>query len=117
MYTADNICRMTEFLIDNIFLQFEGCLFSQVIGIPMGTNERTVLHYWLTVSFTHMRMNFLDNMIRSVHSRLARSLNLRYIYIDDLIAFNNKTTGQHNSPPPHGRILNDEGNSASKASC
>ena len=27
----------------------------------------------------------LDNMIRSGHMRLARSFNLRYIYIDDLI--------------------------------
>ena len=26
MYTADNNCKMTEFLIDNIFMQFGGCL-------------------------------------------------------------------------------------------
>ena len=26
MYTADNICKMTELLIDNIFVQFGGCL-------------------------------------------------------------------------------------------
>ena len=38
MYTADNICQMIEFLIDNISVQFEGCLFHQVTGIPMGTN-------------------------------------------------------------------------------
>ena len=31
MYTADNICKMIEFLIDNIFVQFRGCLFPQVI--------------------------------------------------------------------------------------
>ena len=38
MYTADNICKMIEFLIDNIFEQFGGCLFRQVTGIPMGAN-------------------------------------------------------------------------------
>ena len=38
LYTADQICRMVEFLIDNIFDKFGGCLFHQVIGIPMGTN-------------------------------------------------------------------------------
>ena len=32
MYTADNICKMIEFLIDNIFVQFGGRLFRQVIG-------------------------------------------------------------------------------------
>ena len=53
-YTADNICKMIEILIDNIFVQFGGHLFRQVIGIPMGI----VLHYLLTFSFTHMRTNF-----------------------------------------------------------
>ena len=38
MYTADTICKMTELLTDNVFLQFGGCLFHQVIGIPMRTN-------------------------------------------------------------------------------
>ena len=33
---------------------------------------------------------FLDKMIRGGHRRLARSFNLRYRYIDDLIVFNNK---------------------------
>ena len=37
-YTADNICKMIEFLIDNIFVQFGGRLFCQMTGIPMGTN-------------------------------------------------------------------------------
>ena len=58
MYDADNIkilYKITEFLIDNILVQFGGCLFRQVIGIP---RERTVLHYLLTFSITHMRMNF-----------------------------------------------------------
>ena len=55
MYTADNICKMIEFLIDNIFVQFGGRLFRQVIGIPMGTN---CAHYLLTFSFTLMRTNF-----------------------------------------------------------
>ena len=38
MYTADNICKMIEFLIDNIFVLFGGRLFRQATGIPMATN-------------------------------------------------------------------------------
>ena len=38
MCTADNICKIIEFLIDNIFVQFGGRLLRKVIGIPMGTN-------------------------------------------------------------------------------
>ena len=33
---------------------------------------------------------FPDNMIRHDHRRLARSFNLCYRYMDDLIVFNNK---------------------------
>ena len=55
MYTADNICKMIEFLIDNIFVQFGGRLFHQMTGILMG---KIVLCYLLTFSFAHMRTNF-----------------------------------------------------------
>ena len=87
MYTADNICKMIEFLINNIFVQFGGCLFHQIIGIPMGTNCAPLLADLFLSSYEN---EFLDNKIRSGHRRLARSFNLRYRYIDDLIVLNNK---------------------------
>ena len=87
MYTADNICQMIEFLIDNILVQFGGCLFRQVIGIQMGTNCAPLLADLLLYSYEN---EFLENMIRSGHGRLARFLNLCYRYIDDLFVFNNK---------------------------
>ena len=87
MYTADNICKMTEFLIDNIFVQFGGRLFRQVIGIPMGTNCAPLL---VDLFLYSCENELLDNMIKSGHRRLARSFNLCYRYIDDLIVFNNK---------------------------
>ena len=87
MFTADSICKMIEFLIDNIFVQFGGRLYRQVIGIPMGTNCAPLLADLFLYSYEN---EFLDNMIRSGHRRLARSFNLCYRYIDDLIVFNNK---------------------------
>ena len=78
MYTADNICKMIEFLIDNIFVQFGGHLFCQVIGIAIGTNYATLLADLFLYSYEN---EFLDNMIKSGHRRLARSFNLCYRYI------------------------------------
>ena len=77
MFTADSICEMIEFLIDNIFVQFGGHLFCQVIGIPMGTNCAPLLADLFLYSYEN---EFLDNMIRSGHRRLARSFNPCYIY-------------------------------------
>ena len=87
MYTADNICKMIQLLIDNVFVQFGGRLFRQAIGIPMGTNCAPLLADLFLYSYEN---EFFDNMIRSGHRRLAMSFNLCYRYIDDLIVFNNK---------------------------
>ena len=86
MYTADNICKMIEFLIDNIFVQFGGRLFHQMIGIPMGTNCAPLLADLFLYSYENA---FLDNMIRSGHKILARSFNLCCRYTADFIVFNN----------------------------
>ena len=90
LYTADQTCRMVEFLIDNIFVKFGGFLFRQVIGIPMGMNCVPLPADLFLYSYEG---ELLDNMIRGGHRKLARSFNLCYQYIDDLIVFNNKKFG------------------------
>ena len=37
-YTANDICKMIEFFMDNIYVRFGGQLFRQMVGILMGTN-------------------------------------------------------------------------------
>ena len=37
-YSEDDIIKMIEFLVDNIFVVFAGKVFQQIVGIPMGTN-------------------------------------------------------------------------------
>ena len=61
--------------------------FRQVIGIPLGTNCAPLLADLFLYSYQN---EFLNNMIKSGHRRLARSFNSCYRYIDDLIVFNNK---------------------------
>ena len=81
MYIADNFCQVTELLIVNVFLQFGGCLFRQIIGISVGTNCAPLADLF----FYSYEDEFLYNMIRRGHRRLARSFNSCYRYIDDLI--------------------------------
>ena len=75
MYTADNICKMIEFLINNIFVQFGESLFCQAIGIPMGTNCATLLVDLFLYSYKN---EFLDNMIRSGHINILVVLYCMY---------------------------------------
>ena len=87
---------MVEFLIDNIFAKCGGYLFRQVIGIPMCTNCAPLLADLFLYSY---ESDFLDNMIRTGHRKPARSFNLCFRYIDDLIVFNNKKFCEYVIPP------------------
>ena len=71
---------MIDFLFDNIFVQFGGGLFRQVIGTPLGTNCAPLLADLFLYSYEN---EFLDNIIRYGHKRLTRSFNL--IYAKDIL--------------------------------
>ena len=69
---------MPDFLVDYVFPK----------SISSDYSSRAI--FWLT-HFPYSYENyFSDSLARSGHRRLARSFNLCYRYIDDLIVFNNK---------------------------
>ena len=86
-YTANDNCKMIEFLVDNIYVRFGGQLFRQMVGIPMRTNCAPLLADLFLYSYEN---EFLDKLIEEGKRKLARRFNLSYRYIYDLISFNNK---------------------------
>ena len=82
-YTANDICKMIEFLVDNIHVRFGGKLFRQMVGISMETNCALLL--------ADYENEFLDKLIKEGKRKLARKFNLSYCYTDDIISLNNKT--------------------------
>ena len=71
-------------------LSLEDVFFVRSLGFQRGTNCAPLLADLFLYSY---ESEFLDNMIRGGHRKLARSFNLCYQYIDDLIVFNNKKFG------------------------
>ena len=86
-YTANDICKMIEFLVDSTYVRFGRQLFPQMVGIPIGTNCVPLLADLFLYSYEN---EFLDKLIKEGKKKLARRFNLLYCYIDDLISFNNK---------------------------
>ena len=86
-YIDNDICKMIEILVDNIYVSFGGQLFRQMIGIPMGTNCVPLLADLFLYSY---ESEFLDKLVKECKRRLAKKFNLSYRYIDGLISFNNK---------------------------
>ena len=57
-YTEEDIIKMLEFLVDNIFVVFAGKVFQQIVGIPMGTNCAPLLARAGTVQDFHGSVRF-----------------------------------------------------------
>ena len=60
-YTANDICKMIEFLVDNIYVRFGEQLFRQMVGIPMGTSCAPLLVDLFLYSYEN---EFLDKLIK-----------------------------------------------------
>ena len=86
-YTSSDICKMIEFLVDNIYVRFGGQLLQRTVGIHMGTNYAPLLADLFLYSCEN---EFLVELIKEGKSKLARKFNLSYRYNDYLISFSNK---------------------------
>ena len=91
-YTEDDIVRMIEFLVDNIFVECGGVIFQQVIGIPMGTNCAPLLADLFLYSY---EAEFIQTLIKSGKQHLAKSFHYTYRYIDDVLSINNPNFGNY----------------------
>ena len=72
---------MTELMVDNINVRFDGQLFRQMVGIPVETNCAPLLADLFLYSYEN---ELLDKLINEGKRKLARKFNLSYRYIDDL---------------------------------
>ena len=86
-YSEDEIIKMLEFLVDNIFVVFAGKVFQQTVGIPMGTNCAPLLADIFLYSY---EADFIQSLLSTGKKHLASRLNLTYRYIDDVLSINNQ---------------------------
>ena len=73
---------MLEFLVDNIFVFFEGNVFQQIYGIPMGTNCAPLLADIFLYSY---EAEFIQSLLLNGKQKLASQFNFTYRYIDDVL--------------------------------
>ena len=85
-YTEEDIIKMLEFLVDNIFVVFAGKVFQQIVGIPMGTNCAPLLADIFLYSY---EAEFIQSLLSAGKKQLASQFNFTYRYIDDVLSINN----------------------------
>ena len=87
-YPEDDIIKMLEFLVDNLFLVFVGKLFQQIAGIPIGTNYAP----FLVVLFLYScEAEFIQSLLSTEKKQLEYQFNFtfRYMHNDDVLSINN----------------------------
>ena len=82
-YSEDDIIKMLEFLVDNIFVVFAGKVFQQIIGIPMGTNYAPFLADIFLYSY---EVEIIQSLLSTGRKQLASRFNFTYRYIDHVLS-------------------------------
>ena len=84
-FSKDELIECVNYLIDNSFVIYQGKIYKQVIGIPMGTNAgpqiaNTYLHVY--------EYEYIKKLIENGDEVALKSLENIFRYQDDLISFN-----------------------------
>ena len=87
-----DIFKMLDFLIENIFVTFEGLVFQETVGIPMETNCAPLL---ADLFLYYYEADFIQELLRKKDKKLAISLNSTFRYIDDVLSLNNSKFGDY----------------------
>ena len=83
--SSEDVDAMLHFLLDNVFIQVDGKVFQQCVGIPMGTNCALLLAELLLHDYESIAM---IRFSRTNWHPQAKSFEFTRRYIDDLISVN-----------------------------
>ena len=83
---------MLDFLIDNIYVEFGGEIYQQVVGIPMGTNCAPLLADLFLYTY---EADFIQSLKVRGTKNTARSFCFTFRYIDDVLSLNNSRFGDY----------------------
>jgi len=81
---------MLEFLIDIVFVMFDGHIFQRTTGIPMGQKCAPFLTDFLLHSY---EADFIQRLLKKNGKKLSQSFNVPFRYIDDVLSINNSRVG------------------------
>ena len=82
-YTVSDICKMIEFLVDNICVGFGGQLFQQTVGIPIGTNCASLLADFFIYSYENKFLSIIKDLMNS--SLISTPNNSPFLRLQNLL--------------------------------
>ena len=84
--------KLFTFLMENIYVQFDGMVYQQIVGIPMGTNCAPLIADLFLYCYER---DFMSNLQKSKRFDLIDKFNYTSRYLDDIFTIDNPTFAEH----------------------
>ena len=91
-WTCTELCEAFTFLMENIYVQFDGMVYQQIVGIPMGTNCAPLIADLFLFCYER---DFMSNLQKSKRFDLIDKFNDTSRYLDDIFTIDNPTFAEH----------------------
>ena len=78
--------------MENIYVQFDGMIYQQIVGIPMGTNCASLIADLFLYCYER---DFISNLQKSKRFDLIDKFNDVSRYIDDMFIIDNPDFAEH----------------------
>jgi hypothetical protein len=92
IWTGLDFCAALTFLLDNLFVEFNGKIFKQIIGVPMGTNCAPLIADLFLYCY---ESEFMLELSKTKQVDLINCFNLTSRYIDDILNLDNPLFEQY----------------------
>ena len=91
-WTCTEFCEAFTFLVENIYVQFDGMVYQHIVGIPMGTNCAQLIADLFLYCYER---DFMSNLQKSKRFDLIDKFNDTSWYLDDIFTIDNPTFAEH----------------------
>ena len=85
-WSCAELCEAFTFLMENIYVQFDGMVYQQIVGIPMGTNCAPLIADLFLYCYER---DFMSDLQKSKRHDLIDMFNDTSRYLDDIFTIDN----------------------------
>ena len=86
------LCEAFTYLMENIYVQFDGNVYQQIVRIPMGTNYAPLI---ADLFLYCNERDFMSDLLKSKRHDLIDMFNDTSQYLDDIFTINNPEFEKH----------------------
>ena len=91
-WSCAELCEAFTFLMENIYVQFDGMVYQQIVGIPMGTNCAPLIADLFLYCYER---DFMSDIQKSKRHDLIDMFNDTSRYLDDIFTIDNPEFEKH----------------------